>query len=119
MATMLGFGLKQPDWNHGKRINHDSMEWDVARAKFLCLQGQFGRASKILFVDEVAPDNKETLKELMNLHPAKEAPPSEIDNYSSYAYQFDEASVFTQLQSFSTSQQPVHTKCTLCNFYMP
>ena len=66
----------------------------------LCLQGQFGRAAKILSSDGVAPDNKETLKELMNLHPAEEVPPRETD-YISYAYQFDEASVFKQLQSFS------------------
>ena len=37
----------------------------------------------------------------MNLHRAEEAPPSETDDYSSNAYQFNEASVFTQLQSFS------------------
>ena len=76
------------------------METVAARAKSLCLQGQFGRAAKILSSDGVAPDNKETLKELMNLHPA-EVPPRETDDYSSYADQFDEASVFKQLQSFS------------------
>ena len=37
----------------------------------------------------------------MNLHPEDEVPPNETDAYSSYAYQFDEAYVFTQLQSFS------------------
>ena len=37
----------------------------------------------------------------MNLHPAEEVPPRETDDYSRYAYQFDEASVFKQLQSFS------------------
>ena len=56
---------------------------------------QFGRASKTLSLDRMAPDNKETLKELLNLHPLEEGPPSEIDDYSSYAYQFDETSVFT------------------------
>ena len=77
------------------------METLAARAKSLCLQGPLGRAAKILSSDGVAPDNKETLKELMNLHPAEEVPPRETDDYSSYAYQFDEASVFKQLQSFS------------------
>ena len=67
----------------------------------LCIQGQFGRAAKILSSDGVAPDNKETLKQLMNLHPAEEVPPRVTDDYSSYAYQLDEASVFKQLQSFS------------------
>ena len=38
----------------------------------------------------------------MNLHPA-EVPSSENDDCSNYAYQFDEASLFTQLQSFSYS----------------
>ena len=52
----------------------------------------------------------------MNLHPA-EVPPRETDDYSSYAYQFDEMFVFKQLLSFS--QQPVHPKCTLSTFYMP
>ena len=67
----------------------------------LCLQIQFGRAAKILSSDGVACDKKKTLKELMNLHRAEEAPPSETDDYSSNAYQLNEASVFTQLQSFS------------------
>ena len=43
---------------------------------------------------------KETLKELMNLHPA-EVPPRETDDYSSYAYQYKKASVFKKSQSFS------------------
>ena len=34
------------------------METLAARAKSLCLQGQFGRAAKILSSDGVAPDNK-------------------------------------------------------------
>ena len=84
-----------------KKINLDSIETVAARAKFLYLQGQFGRAAKILSSDGVAPENKETLKELMNLNPAEEMPPRETDCYSSYAYQFDEASVFKHLQSFS------------------
>ena len=63
------------------------MELIAARAKSLCLQGQFGRAAKILSSDGVAPDNKETLKELMSLHPAEEVPPRETDDYSSHAVQ--------------------------------
>ena len=85
------------------KTHHDSME---TLAKSLCLQDQFGRAAKILSLDGVAPDNKETLKELMNFHPAEEVPPRETDDYSNYAYQFDEASVFKQLQSFSNFTAP-------------
>ena len=59
-----------------KKINHDSMESLAACAKSLCLQGEFGRAAKILFLDGVAPDYKERLKEVMNLQPAKKVPPS-------------------------------------------
>ena len=86
-----------------KKMNHDSIESLAARAKSLCLYDQFGRAAEILSSIGVAPDNKEKLKELMNLHPAEEVPvpPRVTDDYTSYAYQFDEASVFKQLQSFS------------------
>ena len=96
-----GLWFEAASMKQAKKINHDSMETLAARAKSLCLQGQFGRAAKILSSDGVAPDNKETLKELMNLHPAEEVPPRVTDDYSCYAYQFDEASVFKQLQSFS------------------
>ena len=51
----------------------------------------------------------------MNLHASEEAPPSENDFYSSYADQFNEESVFTQVQSFSnftaagpSKMYPVH-----------
>ena len=80
-----------------KKLNPESMESLAARGKSLCLQGQLGHAAKILSSDGVAPDNKETLKELINMHPAEEVLPSETDDYSSYAYQIDEASVFKQL----------------------
>ena len=82
-------------YERSQEKNHDSMESLAACAKSLCLQGEFGRAAKILSLDGVAPDNKERLKEVMNLHPAKKVPPSENDDYCSYSYQFDEASVFT------------------------
>ena len=95
-----GLWFEAASMKQAKKINHDSMESLAARAKSLCLQSQFGRAAKILSSDGMAPNNKETLKELTNLHPA-EVPPRETDDYSSYAYQFDEASVFKQLQSFS------------------
>ena len=96
-----GLWFEAVTMEQAKKMNHDSMETLAARAKSLCLQGQFGRAAKILSSDGVAPDNKETLNELMILHPAEEVPPRETDDYSSYFYQFDEASVFKQLQSFS------------------
>ena len=66
-----------------------------------CKISNFGRAAKILSLDGVALDNKETLKEFLNLHPAEEVPPSDTDDYSSYWYQFEEAFVLKQLQSFS------------------
>ena len=96
-----GLWFEAASMKQAKKTNHDSMETLAARAKSLCLQGQFGRAAKILSSDGVAPDNEETLKELMNFHPAEEVPPRVTDDYSSYAYQSDEASVFKQLQSFS------------------
>ena len=56
----------------------------AALVKSLCFQGQLGRAAKISSLDGLAPGNKEALKELMNLHPAK-VPSSEMDDYSDYA----------------------------------
>ena len=96
-----GLWFEAASMKQAKKTNHDSMETLAARAKSLCLQGQFARAAKILSSDGVEPGNKETLKELMNLHPAEHVPPRETDDYSSYAYEFDEASVNKQLQSFS------------------
>ena len=69
-----GLWFEAASMKQAKKINHDTMESLAARAKSLCLQGQFGRAAKILSSDGVATDNKETLKKLMNLHPAEEAP---------------------------------------------
>ena len=94
-----GLLFEAASMKQAKKINNDSMESLAERAKSLCIHGQFGRAAKILSSDGVAPDNKKTLKELINLHPA-EVPQRETDDYSSYDQQFDEASVFKQLQSF-------------------
>ena len=105
-----GLWFEAASMKQAKKTNHDSMETLAARAKSLCLQGQFGRAAKILSWNGVAPDNNETLKELMNLHPAEEVPPRVTDDYCSYAYQFDEASVFKQLQSFSNFTAAVPSK---------
>ena len=99
-GDQAGLWFEAASMKQAKKQNNDSMETLAVRANSPCLQGQFGRALKILSSDGVDPDNKETLKELMNLHPA-EVPPRETDDYISYAYQFDEASVFKQLQSFS------------------
>ena len=87
-----GLWFEAASMKQAKKINNDSLESLAERAKSLCLQCQFGRAAQILSSDGLAPDN-------MNVHP--EVPPSETDDYSSYAYQFEEASVFKQLQSFT------------------
>ena len=44
----------------------------AARAKALCLQGQFRRAAKILSSDGVAPDTIQSLRELKTVHPQEE-----------------------------------------------
>ena len=90
-----GLWFETASVKQAKNINHNSTESLAARAQSLCIQGPFGRGAKIFSLNGVAPDNKETPKELMNLHPA-EVPPSETNDY-----QFDIASVFKQLQSFS------------------
>ena len=74
----------------------------ASRAKSLCLQGQFGRVAKVLSSNGVAPDNAATLNELKKLHPEKKQPDHQFDqDANTNAYQFDEASVFCQIESFS------------------
>ena len=53
-----GLWFEAASMKQAKKINHDSIETLAARAKSLCLQGEFGRAAKILSSDGVAPDKK-------------------------------------------------------------
>ena len=66
------------------------------------MQGQFGRASRILSSEGLAPNSRSTLKALKELH-LKEAPPTLLqkDSVASSAYQFSENIVFKQLKTFS------------------
>ena len=114
-----GLWFKAASMKQAKKINHDSMETLAASAKSLSLQGQFGIAAKILSLDGVAPDNKETLKDLMNSHPEEEVPTRETDDYSSYAISLTKRLCLNNCNLSQTSQQPVHPKCTLSTFYMP
>ena len=70
-SDYAGLWLEAASMKQAKKINHYSMKLLAGRAKSFCLRGQFGRASKILFSDGLAPDNKQKVKELMNLHPAE------------------------------------------------
>ena len=84
------------------KTSNESMDALASRAKSLCLQGQFGRAAKVLSSDGVAPDNTATLIELEKLHPKEKQPDPEFDqDANTNAFQFDEASVFSQIKSFS------------------
>ena len=84
-----------------KYKSNSTMEALASRAKTLCLQGQFGRAAKILSLEGIAPDNRKTLIELKKLHPEGNAILEPLEDYSCGAYQFDEGKVVLQLQSFS------------------
>ena len=46
------------------KTSNESIDALASRAKSFCLQGQFGRAAKVLSSDGVAPDNAATLNEL-------------------------------------------------------
>ena len=50
------------------KTSNESIDALASRAKSLCLQGQFGRAAKVLSSDGVAPENAATLNELKMLH---------------------------------------------------
>ena len=80
----------------------NGIEQLASRAKSLCLQGQFGRAAKILLSEGLAPNSIATLKALEELHP-KEVPSTLLlpDNVASSAYHFSDNTVFEQLKTFS------------------
>ena len=75
--------------------SNETIDALASRAKSLCLQGQFGRAAKVLSSDGVAPDNAATLNELKKLHPKEKQPDPQFDPDA------NEASVFSQIESFS------------------
>ena len=72
-----------------KNISNRTMEALASRAKTRCLQGQFGRAAKILSSEGIAPDNRKTLIELKKLHPEENEILEPLEDYSCEAYQFD------------------------------
>ena len=72
----------------------------ASRAKTLCLQGQFGRAAKILSSEGIAPDNRKTLIDIEKLHPEENEILEPMEGYSCEAYQFDEGKVLLQLHLF-------------------
>ena len=78
----------------------ETIEALAACAKALCLQGQFGRAAKILSSDGVAPDNMQKFREIQTLHLPDEEPRLQFQNYSSQARQLDEPTVFGQIDAF-------------------
>ena len=84
-----------------KNKSNSTMEALASRAKTPCLQGQFGRAAKILSSEGIAPDNRKTLIELKKLHPEENEILEPLEDYSCEAYQFDKGKVLLQLQSFS------------------
>ena len=83
-----------------KKTITETIEAIADRAKALCLQGQFGRAATILSYDGVAQDNMQTFRALKTLHPVEEEPPLQFQDYSSQAHQFDEPTVFGQIETF-------------------
>ena len=54
-----------------KKKSANGIEELASRAKSLCLQGQFGRAAKILSSEGLAPNSRATLKALEELHTKK------------------------------------------------
>ena len=84
------------------KTSNESIDALASRAKSLCLSGQFGRATKVLSSDGVALENAATLNELKKLHPKEKQPDHQFDqDANTNAYQFDEASIFFQIESFS------------------
>ena len=79
-----------------------SIEEKTFTAKTLCLQGEFGRAAKVLASECLAPNNKATFKALEKLPPKEPLPGVSIpDDIASNALQFSENVVYEQLKKFS------------------
>ena len=92
-VSMLPFGTKRLQWSKQKNKSNRTMEALAFRARTLLLQGQFGRAPKILSSEGIAPDNRKTLIELEKLHSRENQILEPIKDYSCEAFQFDEAEV--------------------------
>ena len=85
-----------------KRQRTNIIEEISVRAKTLCLQGQFGRAAKVLASEGLAPDNRATFKALEKLHPKEPLPVVNLsDDTATNAFQFSENVVYEQLKTFS------------------
>ena len=85
-----------------KKTDKNSIEEKTFTAKTFCLQGQFGRAAKVLASECLAPNNKATFKALEKLPPKEPLPGVSIpDDISSNALQFSENVVYEQLKTFS------------------
>ena len=68
----------------------------------MCLEGQYGRAAKVLASEGLAPDIKALFKALEKLHPKEPIPDVSLpDNIASNAFQFSENAVYEQLKTFS------------------
>ena len=78
-----GLWYEAASMKQSRKTVTETIEALAARAKALCLQGPFGRAAKIL----------------KTLHPLEE-PRLQIQDYSSQAHQFDEPTVFGQIEAF-------------------
>ena len=74
-----------------KRQRTNSIEEISVRAKTFCLQGQYGRAAKVLASDGLATDKQATFKALEKLHPQELLPDVSLpDDTASNAFQFSE-----------------------------
>ena len=83
-----------------RKTIYETIEAIAAQVKALCLQGQFGRATKSLSSEGVAPDQTETFGELKTLYLLEDEPRLHFQIYSSIAQQFDEPTVFSQIEAF-------------------
>ena len=84
------------------KTSNESIDALASSAKSLCLQGQFERAAKVLSSEGVATDNAATLNELKKHHSKEKQPDHQFySEANTNAYQFDEALVFFQIESFS------------------
>ena len=61
------------------KTSNESIDDLARRAKSLCLQGQFGKAAKVISSEGVAPHIAATLKEPKKLHPKEKKPDHQFD----------------------------------------
>ena len=99
-ADYAGLWYEAASMKQSRKTVTETKEALAACARALCLQGQFERAAKILSSNGVAPDNMHTFRELKTPHPLEEEPRLPLQDYSSQAHQFDEPTVFNQIEAF-------------------